>query len=91
MMSLWLLPEIDVQAPGELSVEVVREGTLIVVSFTAGGIATLADAALMMQLGADGISVESRIFKSGYPSARARTIVEATANYDNPSILLKIS
>jgi pyridoxal 5'-phosphate synthase pdxS subunit len=81
----------DMQAPYELVVQVAREGKLPVVNFAAGGIATPADAALMMQLGADGIFVGSGIFKSDDPPARARAIVEATANYDNPSILLKVS
>ena len=59
--------------------------------FTAGGIATPADAALMMQLGADGVFVGSGIFKSGDPAPRARAIVEATTYYDDPVMLAKVS
>lgn len=81
----------DMQAPYELVVQVTLEGKFPVVNFAAGGIATPADAALMMQLGADGIFVGSGIFESDDPPGRARAIVEATANYDNPSILLKVS
>src|SRR5688500_6199122 len=68
----------ELQAPLDLVLEVAREGRLPVVLFTAGGIATPADAALMMQLGADGVFVGSGIFKSGDPARRARAIVEAT-------------
>jgi pyridoxal 5'-phosphate synthase pdxS subunit len=62
-----------------------------VVLFTAGGIATPADAALMMQLGADGVFVGSGIFKSGDPSRRANAIVQATLHYDNPDVVAKVS
>jgi pyridoxal 5'-phosphate synthase pdxS subunit len=78
-------------APYELVEEVAREGRLPVVLFTAGGIATPADAALMMQLGADGVFVGSGIFKSGDPAKRARAIVEATTYYNDPSIVAKVS
>jgi pyridoxal 5'-phosphate synthase pdxS subunit len=62
-----------------------------VVLFTAGGIATPADAALMMQLGADGVFVGSGIFKSGDPAARARAIVEATTYFNEPDMVAKVS
>jgi pyridoxal 5'-phosphate synthase pdxS subunit len=81
----------DMQAPYELVVQVARGGKLPVANFAAGGIATPADAALMMELGADGVFVGSGIFKSDDPPTRARAIVEAVANYDNPAILLRIS
>ena len=68
-----------------------REGKLPVVLFTAGGIATPADAALMMQLGAEGVFVGSGIFKSGDPARRARAIVEATTMFDDPDVLAKVS
>ena len=79
------------QAPIELVREVAELGRLPVVLFTAGGIATPADAAMMMQLGADGVFVGSGIFKSGDPEARARAIVEATMNFDDPSVVAKVS
>ena len=79
------------QAPVELVREVARLGRLPVVLFTAGGIATPADAAMMMQLGADGVFVGSGIFKSGNPEARARAIVEATTNFDDPGVIAKVS
>ncbi|HHY33031.1 MAG TPA: pyridoxal 5'-phosphate synthase lyase subunit PdxS [Firmicutes bacterium] len=81
----------EMQAPYELVVQVAKEGKLPVVNFAAGGIATPADAALMMQLGADGIFVGSGIFKSDNPAARARAIVDATAHYNDPDILAKVS
>lgn len=77
----------ELQAPYDLVVEVAREGRLPVVLFTAGGIATPADAAMMMQLGADGVFVGSGIFKSGDPKARAEAIVSATRHYDKPEIV----
>jgi pyridoxal 5'-phosphate synthase pdxS subunit len=61
------------------------------VLFTAGGIATPADAAMMMQLGADGVFVGSGIFKSGNPEQRARAIVEATTNFEDPGVIAKVS
>ena len=79
------------RAPFELVREVARTGKLPVVLFTAGGIATPADAALMMQLGADGVFVGSGIFKSGDPASRARAIVEATTHFEDPSIITKVS
>ena len=79
------------QAPIELIREVAETGRLPVVLFTAGGIATPADAAMMMQLGADGVFVGSGIFKSGDPSRRARAIVEATTHFDDPDVVAKVS
>jgi pyridoxal 5'-phosphate synthase pdxS subunit len=79
------------RAPYELVREVAETGRLPVVLFTAGGIATPADSALMMQLGADGVFVGSGIFKSGDPSTRARAIVEATTYFEDPHIIAKVS
>ncbi len=81
----------DIQAPYDLVAEVAREGRLPVVNFAAGGIATPADAALMMQLGVDGVFVGSGIFKSGDPARRAKAIVEATTHYEDPRILAEVS
>ena len=81
----------ELQAPYELVLEVARAGKLPVTLFTAGGIATPADAAMMMQLGAEGVFVGSGIFKSGSPSHRAAAIVKATTFYDDPDVLAKIS
>ncbi len=78
-------------APYELVCEVARTGKLPVVNFSAGGIATPADAALMMRLGAEGIFVGSGIFKSGNPLARAKAIVRATTHYQDPDILAEVS
>jgi pyridoxal 5'-phosphate synthase pdxS subunit len=78
-------------APYELVREVARTGKLPVVNFSAGGVATPADAALMMRLGAEGIFVGSGIFKSGNPLARARAIVRATTHYQDPGILAEVS
>jgi pyridoxal 5'-phosphate synthase pdxS subunit len=81
----------DLQAPYELVAEVAHAGKLPVVLFTAGGIASPADAAMMMQLGADGVFVGSGIFKSGDPARRASAIVKATTFYDDPDVLAKVS
>jgi pyridoxal 5'-phosphate synthase pdxS subunit len=81
----------ELQAPHELVAEVARDGKLPVVLFTAGGIATPADAALMMQLGAEGVFVGSGIFKSGDPAKRAHAIVEATAFFNEPDAIAKVS
>ncbi|MFV0428666.1 MAG: pyridoxal 5'-phosphate synthase lyase subunit PdxS [Arachnia sp.] len=81
----------ELQAPYELVVEVAESGELPVVLFTAGGIATPADAAMMMQLGADGVFVGSGIFKSGDPAARASAIVKATTFHDDPSVVADVS
>jgi len=78
-------------APYELVKEIKELKRLPVVNFAAGGIATPADAALMMQIGVDGVFVGSGIFKSGNPSARARAIVEATTHFNDPQILAKVS
>jgi pyridoxal 5'-phosphate synthase pdxS subunit len=78
-------------APYELVKQVAREGRLPVVLFTAGGIATPADAALMMQLGSEGVFVGSGIFKSGDPARRAAAIVKATTHYQDASILAEVS
>ncbi len=78
-------------APYELLLEVKKLGRLPVVNFAAGGIATPADAALMMQLGCDGIFVGSGIFKSQNPEARATAIVRATTHYDDPQVLAEVS
>ncbi|MGI9018274.1 MAG: pyridoxal 5'-phosphate synthase lyase subunit PdxS [Euzebya sp.] len=79
------------QASVELVREVAQAGRLPVVLFTAGGIATPADAAMMMQLGADGVFVGSGIFKSGNPELRARAIVQATTYFNDPDVLAKVS
>jgi pyridoxal 5'-phosphate synthase pdxS subunit len=81
----------ELSAPLDLVREVAEAGRLPVVLFTAGGIATPADAALMMQLGADGVFVGSGIFKSGDPAKRARAIVEATTYFNDPDVLAKVS
>ena len=81
----------ELQAPYDLVVEVAEKGALPVVLFTAGGIATPADAAMMMQLGADGVFVGSGIFKSGDPVKRAKAIVQATMHFDNPKIVADAS
>jgi len=78
-------------APFDLLVEVASSGRLPVVNFAAGGIATPADAALMMQLGCDGVFVGSGIFKSDDPEKRAKAIVEATAHYNDPEIITRVS
>ncbi len=79
------------QAPIDLVRECAETGRLPTVLFTAGGIATPADAAMMMQLGADGVFVGSGIFKSGDPERRARAIVEATTNFEDPAVIAKVS
>jgi pyridoxal 5'-phosphate synthase pdxS subunit len=81
----------DMGAPFELVEEVHRTGKLPVVNFAAGGVATPADAALMMQLGAEGVFVGSGIFKSSNPSVRGKAIVEATTHYEDPEIIAKVS
>jgi pyridoxal 5'-phosphate synthase pdxS subunit len=81
----------EMGAPFELAMEVRRLGRLPVVNFAAGGIATPADAALMMQLGVDGVFVGSGIFKSGDPARRAAAIVKATTHYKDPAILAEVS
>jgi pyridoxal 5'-phosphate synthase pdxS subunit len=81
----------DLRAPIELVREVAESGKLPVVLFTAGGIATPADAAMMMQLGAEGVFVGSGIFKSGEPARRAEAIVKATTFFDDPDVIAKVS
>jgi pyridoxal 5'-phosphate synthase pdxS subunit len=81
----------ELQAPYDLVREVATLGKLPVVLFTAGGIATPADAAMMMQLGAEGVFVGSGIFKSGNPGQRAAAIVKATTFYDDPDVIAKVS
>jgi len=81
----------ELQAPFELVAEVRKIGKLPVVNFAAGGVATPADAALMMQLGADGVFVGSGIFKSSDPAVRAKAIVEATTHYQDPKIIAEVS
>jgi pyridoxal 5'-phosphate synthase pdxS subunit len=81
----------ELGAPLELVIEIHRTGKLPVVNFAAGGIATPADAALMMQLGADGVFVGSGIFKSSKPSVMAKAIVKATTHYTDAKIIAKVS
>ena len=95
---LQMLPEEELMteaknlgAPYEIVCEVARTGKLPVVNFSAGGIATPADAALMMRLGAEGIFVGSGIFKSGDPMKRAKAIVRATTHFEDPAIVAEVS
>jgi pyridoxal 5'-phosphate synthase pdxS subunit len=81
----------EIGAPYTLVKETAELGRLPVVNFAAGGVATPADAAMMMQLGVDGVFVGSGIFKSGDPPSRARAIVQAVTHYDDPAILAEIS
>ena len=78
-------------APLELVIEIHKTGKLPVVNFAAGGIATTADAALMMQLGAEGVFVGSGIFKSSDPESRAKSVVKATTHYKDPAIIAEVS
>ena len=81
----------DLQVPYDLLQYVAEHGALPVVNFAAGGVATPADAALMMQLGADGVFVGSGIFKSGNPAKRAAAVVKAVKNYNNPDVIAEVS
>jgi pyridoxal 5'-phosphate synthase pdxS subunit len=81
----------DLGAPYELVKLVARDGKLPVPNFAAGGVATPADASLMMQLGAEAVFVGSGIFKSGDPEQRAKAIVEATTHYEDPEVLIRVS
>jgi pyridoxal 5'-phosphate synthase pdxS subunit len=81
----------ELQAPYDVVRDVAANGKLPVVNFVAGGISTPADAALVMQLGSEGVFVGSGIFKSADPASRARAIVEATTHYQDPEILAKVS
>jgi pyridoxal 5'-phosphate synthase pdxS subunit len=87
----WMAYAKEIGAPYELVKEVAETGALPVVNFAAGGIATPADAALMMQLGVDGVFVGSGIFKSGDPAQRGKAIVEATTHYEDPEIIARVS
>ncbi len=87
----WMSAAKEMGAPYELVVETARLGRLPVVNFAAGGIATPADAAMMMQLGLDGVFVGSGIFKSADPPRRARAIVEAVTHYNDPAIIAEVS
>ncbi len=84
-------PPRNLQAPYELVKQIAETGKLPVVNFAAGGIATPADAALMMQLGVEGVFVGSGIFKSGNPAQRAKAIVAATTHYQDPKIIAEVS
>jgi pyridoxal 5'-phosphate synthase pdxS subunit len=81
----------DLEAPAEILLETVKLGRLPVVNFSAGGIATPSDAAMMMQLGADGVFVGSGIFLSENPDKMARAIVEAVNHYDEPEVIARVS
>src|SRR5260221_2499415 len=81
----------NIQSPYDLVVDVARNGRLPVVNFAAGGVATPADAALMMQLGMDGVFVGSGIFKSGDPARRAKAIVEAVTHFNDAKVLAEVS
>jgi pyridoxal 5'-phosphate synthase pdxS subunit len=81
----------ELQAPYQLVKEIAETGKLPVVMFVAGGIATPSDAAMMMQLGAEGVFVGSGIFKSGNPAQRAEAIVKATTFFDDPAVIAKVS
>lgn len=81
----------ELQAPYDLVAEIAETGKLPVVLFVAGGVATPADAAMMMQLGADGVFVGSGIFKSGNPAERAAAIVKATTFFDDPKVIADVS
>ena len=81
----------EMGAPFELVEEIHKIGNLPVVNFAAGGVATPTDAALMMQLGADGVFVGSGIFKSSNPEARAKAIVKATTHFQDPKIIAEVS
>jgi pyridoxal 5'-phosphate synthase pdxS subunit len=87
----WMSAAKQLQSPYELVAEVARSGKLPVVNFAAGGIATPADAALMMQIGVDGVFVGSGIFKSEDPARRAAAIVKATTHYTDPKIIADVS
>lgn len=87
----WMAYAKEIGAPYELIKETAELGRMPVVNFAAGGVATPADAALMMQLGVDGVFVGSGIFKSGNPSARAKAIVKAVTHYNDAKILAEVS
>ena len=81
----------EIRAPYDLVAETAKLGRMPVVNFAAGGIATPADAALMMQLGVDGVFVGSGIFKSADPARRAQAIVRATTHFQDPAIIAEVS
>jgi pyridoxal 5'-phosphate synthase pdxS subunit len=81
----------ELMVPYDLVLEVHNSGRLPVVNFAAGGVATPADAAMLMQLGAEGVFVGSGIFKSGDPARRAKAIVQAVTNYKDPMLLAELS
>ncbi len=81
----------EIEAPAEVLVETVRLGRLPVVNFSAGGIATPCDAALMMQMGADGVFVGSGIFHSSMPQKMAKAIVDAVHNFNDPAVIMEVS
>jgi pyridoxal 5'-phosphate synthase pdxS subunit len=81
----------EIEAPVDLMIESAKRGRLPVVNFSAGGIATPADAALMMQLGADGVFVGSGIFKSENPKKRGKAIVEAVNNFTDAEVIARVS
>ncbi|MCD7781674.1 MAG: pyridoxal 5'-phosphate synthase lyase subunit PdxS [Methanosphaera sp.] len=87
---LWQVAR-DINAPRDLVVQTAKEGRIPVINFSAGGIATPADAALMMQLGADGVFVGSGIFKSENPELVAKAVVDATAHYDDADLIAEVS
>jgi len=87
----WMAYAKEIGAPYELVKGIAQSGALPVVNFAAGGIATPADAALMMQLGVDGVFVGSGIFKSNEPARRAKAIVEATTHYNDPDVIARVS
>ena len=87
----WYVAAKELQAPYDLVAEVAQTGRLPVVLFTAGGVATPADAAMMMQLGADGVFVGSGVYKSGNPAARAAAIVKATAAFQDADVIAEAS
>ena len=81
----------EIGAPFELVAEIHKTGKLPVVNYAAGGVATPADAALMMQLGAEGVFVGSGIFKASNPEARGKAIVQATTHFQDPEIIVEVS
>ncbi len=87
----WMMAAKELQAPYDLVAEVARTGKLPVVNFAAGGVATPADAALMMQLGAEGVFVGSGIFKSNNPAVMAQAIVKATTHFNDPKTIAEVS
>jgi pyridoxal 5'-phosphate synthase pdxS subunit len=81
----------DIEAPADLLIETIRRGRLPVLNFSAGGIATPSDAAMMMQMGADGVFVGSGIFLSAQPEKMARAIVESVSHFKDPAVIARVS